>query len=69
MRDQLVASGMRPSTCIGSDGRYGRDDLAGLSLATSPSILIELGNMKNPGDAAQMTDPQGRAKYAVVPEC
>lgn len=66
MRDELVASGLQPSTYIGSDGLYGRADLAGLNLAVYPSILVELGNMRNADDAAQMTSPQGRAKYATA---
>jgi N-acetylmuramoyl-L-alanine amidase len=64
MRDQLVAAGFRPSTYRGSDGLYGRADLAGLNLAQYPSILIELGNMKNQQEAAAMITPDGRAKYA-----
>ena len=47
MRDQLVASGMQPCTYRGSDGLYGRSDLAGLNLAAYPSILIEMGNMEH----------------------
>jgi N-acetylmuramoyl-L-alanine amidase len=47
MRDQLVASNLQPSTYRGTDGLYGRADLAGLNLAQYPSILIEMGNMKN----------------------
>jgi N-acetylmuramoyl-L-alanine amidase len=64
MRDQLVAAGFTPSTYRGSDGLYGRADLAGLNLAQYPSILIELGNMKNQQEAAAMITPEGRAKYA-----
>ena len=52
MRDQLVAAGMQPSTYRGTDGLYGRSDLAGLNLAQYPSILIEMGNMKNAADVA-----------------
>ncbi len=52
MRDQLVASGMQPSTYRGTDGLYGRADLAGLNLAQYPSSLIETGNMKNSAAAA-----------------
>jgi len=66
MRDALVAAGMTPSTYLGSDGLYGRSDLAGLNLAEYPAVLVELGNMRNPGEAAQMTDPAGRAKYAAA---
>jgi N-acetylmuramoyl-L-alanine amidase len=66
MRDALVASGYQPSTYIGSDGLYGRDDLAGLNLAEYPAVLVELGNMKNADEAAQMESADGRAKYAAA---
>jgi N-acetylmuramoyl-L-alanine amidase len=64
MRDQLAASGLVPSTYIGSNGMYPRADLTGLNLAQYPSVLVELGNMKNPADAALMKTPEGRQKYA-----
>lgn len=66
MRDQLAASGIPPATYIGSDGLYGRPDLAGLNLAQYPSILVELGNMKNPIDSALMESQDGRQKYAAA---
>jgi len=66
MRDQLVASGLTPSTYIGSNGLYGRSDLTGLNLAQYPSILVEMGNMKNADDAAQMESATGRAAYAAA---
>lgn len=66
MRDALVASGFVPSTYIGADGLYGRSDLAGLNLAQCPSILVELGNMRNPQDAVRMESPDGRAQYAAA---
>lgn len=64
MRDQLAASGIPPSTYIGTDGLNPRSDIAGLNLAQYPSILVELGNMKNPVDSALMESPAGRQKYA-----
>jgi len=64
MRDQLQASGIPPANYIGSDGLYGRADLAGLNLAQYPAVLVELGNMKNPADDALITSPDGRQKYA-----
>ncbi len=64
MRDQLQASGIPPANYIGQNGLYGRSDLAGLNLAQYPSILVELGNMKNPADSALMESPEGRQKYA-----
>ncbi|MGI9125730.1 MAG: Rv3717 family N-acetylmuramoyl-L-alanine amidase [Mycobacterium sp.] len=64
MRDQIAASGIPPSTYIGSGGLDPRDDIAGLNLAQFPSILVELGNMKNPVDSSLMSSEEGRQKYA-----
>jgi N-acetylmuramoyl-L-alanine amidase len=66
MRDELVASGLDESTYIGSDGLYGRADLAGLNLAQYPAILVELGNMRNSDDAAQMESEGGRSYDAAA---
>ena len=66
MRDSLVRAGMPPSTYIGSNGLYGRADLAGLNLAQNPAVLVELGNMKNSDEAAKMESPDGRAAYAAA---
>lgn len=64
MRDQLQASGLVPSTYVGTSGLNPRADIAGLNLAQFPSILVELGNMKNPADSALMKTPDGRQRYA-----
>jgi N-acetylmuramoyl-L-alanine amidase len=64
MRDSLVAAGMQESTYIGSNGLYGRADLAGLNLAQYPAVLVEVGNMRNGDEAAQMESPDGRQHYA-----
>ena len=64
MRDQLSNSGIPPSTYIGSSGLNPRADIAGLNLAQYPSILVELGNMKNPLDSTLMGSEEGRQKYA-----
>jgi N-acetylmuramoyl-L-alanine amidase len=66
MRDALVQAGFQPSNYIGSDGLYGRADLAGLNLAQYPAVLVELGNMKNADEAARMESADGRARYAAV---
>ena len=66
MRDALAQAGFQPSTYRGSDGLYGRNDLAGLNLAQYPAILVELGNMKNADDAARIESVDGRAKYAAA---
>lgn len=64
MRDQIAASGIPPATYIGSNGLNPRADIAGLNLAQYPSILVELGNMKNPVDSTLMASAEGRQKYA-----
>lgn len=64
MRDALAQAGFHPATYIGSDGLYGRADLAGLNLAEYPAVLVELGNMKNADDAARMVSAEGRVGYA-----
>jgi N-acetylmuramoyl-L-alanine amidase len=64
MRDQLQGSGIPPSTYIGSNGLNPRSDIAGLNLAQFPSVLVELGNMKNPADSALMESEAGRQKLA-----
>ena len=45
-------------------GCYPRSDLTGLNLAQYPSVLVEMGNMKNPADAALMESEAGQQKYA-----
>ena len=64
MRDSLTAAGLQPSTYIGSDGLYGRADLAGLDFAEYPAVLVETGNMRNADEAAQMESEEGRQRYA-----
>jgi N-acetylmuramoyl-L-alanine amidase len=66
MRDALAQAGFHPANYIGSDGLYGRADLAGLNLAEYPAVLVELGNMKNADDAARMESADGRAQYAAA---
>lgn len=66
MRDALAGAGLAESNYLGSQGLYGRADLAGLNLAEYPAVLVELGNMKNSDDAAQLESPDGRARYAAA---
>jgi N-acetylmuramoyl-L-alanine amidase len=58
------SSGLVPSTYIGSNGYYYRDDLAGLNLARRPATFLELGNMRNGGDAALQSSSSGREQIA-----
>lgn len=66
IRDSMVASGLPESSYLGTDGLYGRADLAGLNLAQYPAVLVELGNMRNSADAAQLESADGRARYAAA---
>jgi N-acetylmuramoyl-L-alanine amidase len=58
------SSGLVPSTYIGTNGYYYRSDLAGLNLATRPATFLELGNMRNAGDAALQSSGSGRQRIA-----
>lgn len=60
----VAESGLAPSTYIGKDGYETRGDLAGLNLSTVPKVLVECGNMKNPGDIALMESAAGRERIA-----
>lgn len=45
-------------------GIYKRSDLAGLNLQKRPAVMMEMGEMRNPDDAAMMKSSSGRQKYA-----
>jgi N-acetylmuramoyl-L-alanine amidase len=62
----LRGSGMTTSTYLGSNGYFPRSDLAGLNLATEPATFLELGNMRNAGDAALQTSAVGRQHVAAA---
>ncbi|MBB4892682.1 N-acetylmuramoyl-L-alanine amidase [Streptomyces olivoverticillatus] len=58
-------TGSAPSNYIGDGtGLNTRDDLGGLNLSTIPKVFIECGNMRDPQDAAQLTDGDWREKAA-----
>lgn len=48
----------------GGDGLDFRSDLGTLNLSDVPTVMVELGNMRNPRDARQMTSAKGRSTYA-----
>jgi N-acetylmuramoyl-L-alanine amidase len=65
VHDALVrGSGLSTSTYLGSNGYFPRADLAGLNLATVPATFLELGNMRNAGDAALQSSVPGRQRLA-----
>jgi len=62
----LNGSGLSTSTYLGSNGYFPRADLAGLNLATVPATFLELGNMRNAGDAALQSSSAGRQRVAAA---
>ena len=67
MHDALLrGSGLTTSTYLGSNGYFPRSDLAGLNLATVPATFLELGNMRNAGDAALQSSTSGRQRVAAA---
>lgn len=58
------SSGLTPSNYIGTNGYVYRSDLAGLNLARRPATFLELGNMRNAGDAAVQSSASGRERIA-----
>jgi N-acetylmuramoyl-L-alanine amidase len=51
----LAETAMPASNYDGTNGLKARDDLAGLNLAQVPTVLIEVGNMRNGTDARLLT--------------
>jgi N-acetylmuramoyl-L-alanine amidase len=66
LRDALRDGGFRDSDYIGSAGLSPRADLAGLNHATRPTALVECANMRNPEEAALVSSPDGRERYATA---
>jgi N-acetylmuramoyl-L-alanine amidase len=65
VRDRFLAdTGLHVADYTGVDGIVPRSDLGGLNLSTVPKILIECGNMQNPGDASLMENAGWRQRAA-----
>ncbi|MDQ3760199.1 MAG: N-acetylmuramoyl-L-alanine amidase [Actinomycetota bacterium] len=62
----LRGDGFSTAGYIGSGGLNPRSDLAGLNLAEIPAALVECANMRNPEEAALISTPEGRARYAAA---
>ncbi len=62
----LRRGGFAAADYVGSGGLDARSDLAGLNLAEIPAALVECANVRNPHDAALMSTPIGRARYAAA---
>lgn len=61
--DSLGGGGFTPSTVV-DEALSLRPDLATLNFARRPAVMLELGEMRNPGDAALMESEEGRQDYA-----
>lgn len=65
LRAALLAAGLERAAYTGEGvGLVERDDLATLNLSRMPAAMVELGNMRDPADAAWMQDGRGRARIA-----
>lgn len=62
----LRGHGFSAAEYVGSGGLNPRSDLAGLNLAEIPAALVECANMRNPEEAALVSTPDGRARYAAA---
>lgn len=63
MKKGMLDAGAHPSTYI-KGAISVRGDMMSLNYSPIPTVLVELGNMRNPGDAALMTSNAGREQYA-----
>lgn len=64
VRNVLVEEGFATSTYAGSGGIDVRGDLGTLNLSDIPTVMVELGNMRDPDDARLMSSAAGRRRYA-----
>lgn len=64
LRTGLVRAGLSVANYYATNGIIARTDLGGLNMSDVPAVMVELGNMKNAGDAARMTSSTGRERYA-----
>ncbi|MFJ3584168.1 N-acetylmuramoyl-L-alanine amidase [Streptomyces sp. NPDC090127] len=64
-RDFARATGTAPANYLGDGtGLDVRDDLGGLNLSTVPKVFVECGNMRDPKDAALLSNAAWRQKAA-----
>ena len=64
-RDALTGKGFSVANYIaGGDGLDARTDLGTLNLSDVPTVMVELGNMRDAGDAVVMSSTAGQGRYA-----
>jgi len=66
MRDAFQKAGFKPSNYTGKNGLQTRSDIAGVNLTKVPIVFIEMGNLANPGEAKELSSPQGSTRYALA---
>jgi len=64
VRSGLIKAGLSVANYYATNGIIARTDLGGLNMSDVPAVMVELGNMKNSGDAARMQTTAGRSQYA-----
>lgn len=64
MRAGLLKAGLPIANYYASTGIRSRTDFATFNLSNIPVVMVELGNMKNAGDARRMKSASGRDRYA-----
>jgi len=64
IRAGLIAAGERVANYYATNGIVTRWDLGTLNMSDVPTVMVELGNMKNSTDASMMTSWVGRDRYA-----
>ncbi len=64
-KDALTGKGFSVANYIaGGDGLDVRADLGTLNLSDVPTVMVELGNMRDSGEASVMTSALGQGRYA-----
>jgi N-acetylmuramoyl-L-alanine amidase len=64
MREGLKDANLAVANYYATNGLKTRTDLGTLNWSDVPVVELELGNMKNAGDASRMSSRQGRTQYA-----
>jgi N-acetylmuramoyl-L-alanine amidase len=64
LRTSLLRMGLHPSTYDGVNGMAPRTDLGGLNLSRVPKVFVEVANMQDVADEAQLERPAFRAELA-----
>lgn len=65
VRARLLAADLPAASYVGGGrGLVRRGDLGTLNLSDVPTVMVELGNMRDPEDAGRMTTAAGRRLYA-----